>query len=122
MSFGTRVRTLLATIGALAFLAGVVAGAFSLAGSIVLRLITGVDPAKFSDGLNPAPNLKKTINDLQPPQVFWVIKHGIKMTGMPSFGAGNPQIPDQTIWSIVAFLKRVPSVSDEEFKAWSLTN
>jgi mono/diheme cytochrome c family protein len=82
----------------------------------------GVEPANFSDGLNPPPNLKKVINDLQPQEVFWVIKHGIKMTGMPSFGARNPPVPDQTIWSIVAFLKRVPSVSDEEFKAWSEPN
>ena len=39
------------------------------------------------------------------------------MTAMPSFGAID--VPDQEIWSIVAFLKKLPSVSDEDFKAWS---
>ena len=82
----------------------------------------GVEPAKFSAGLNPPPNLKKVIDDLQPQEVFWVIKHGIKMTGMPGFAAGNPPVPDQTIWSIVAFLKSAPAVSDEEFRAWSAPN
>src|SRR5271165_4485241 len=58
----------------------------------------GVEPAKFSDGLNPPPNLKKVVNDLLPEELFWVIKSGIKMTGMPSFDAANPPVPDQEIW------------------------
>ena len=79
----------------------------------------GVKPAKFSEGLNPPPNLKKVITDLQPEQLFWVIKNGIKMTGMPSFGAEKPPLADHVIWSIAAFLKKLPNVSDEDFKAWS---
>ena len=46
-----------------------------------------------------------------------MIKNGINMTGMPSFGA--IEVPDQEIWSIVAFLKKLPSVSEADFKAWS---
>jgi cytochrome c1 len=79
----------------------------------------GVEPARFSDGLNPPPNLKKVVNDLSPQELFWVIRHGIKMTGMPSFGAGNPPMPDQEIWTVVAFLKKLSSVSNADFKAWS---
>jgi mono/diheme cytochrome c family protein len=79
----------------------------------------GVQPTKFSEGLNPAPNLKAVINDLQPEQVFWVIRNGIKMTGMPSFGADKPPVSDQAIWTIVAFLKKLSSVSDDDFKAWT---
>jgi hypothetical protein len=41
------------------------------------------------------------------------------MTGMPSFGAEDPPVPDQKIWAIVAFLKKLSSVSDEDFKTWS---
>jgi hypothetical protein len=37
--------------------------------------------------------------------LFWVIKNGINMTGMPSFGAIN--VPDQEIWTIVAFVKKL---------------
>jgi Cytochrome C oxidase, cbb3-type, subunit III len=79
----------------------------------------GVKPARFSEGLNPPPNLKKVVNDLQPQELFWVIKNGIKMTGMPSFGAEDPPVPDQEIWTMVAFLKKLSSVSNEDFKAWS---
>jgi hypothetical protein len=36
---------------------------------------------------------------------------------MPGFGATG--VPDQEIWSIVAFVKKLPSVSDADFKAWA---
>jgi mono/diheme cytochrome c family protein len=78
----------------------------------------GVDWARFAEGLRPdPPDLKELAPDLTPPQLFWVIKNGINMTGMPSFGAID--VPDQEIWSIVAFVKKLPTVSDEDFKAWS---
>ncbi len=49
----------------------------------------GTTPARFSKGLNPQPNLKAVIKDIKPQELFWVLKNGIKMTGMPSFGSGN---------------------------------
>ena len=55
--------------------------------------------------------------DLSPAQLFWIIKNGINMTGMPSFGL--IEVPDQEIWTIVAFVKKLPSVSEADFKAWT---
>jgi hypothetical protein len=76
----------------------------------------GVEWAKFSEGLRPdPPDLKEVVNERTPAQLFWVIKNGINMTGMPGFG----EMPDPEIWSIVAFLKKLPTVSDEDFKTWS---
>jgi hypothetical protein len=46
-----------------------------------------------------------------------VIKNGINMTGMPSFGA--IEMPDDEIWTIVAFVKKLPTVKDDEFKTWT---
>ncbi len=78
----------------------------------------GVQWQKFSEGLNPdPPDLKEIVNDRSPSELFWVVKNGIKMTGMPSFGAVG--VDDKEIWTIVAFLKRLPNVSDADFKAWS---
>jgi len=45
-----------------------------------------------------------------------VVKNGIKMTGMPSFGAIGATDPE--IWSIVAFIRMLPSTSEDDFKAW----
>ncbi len=94
------------------------ARAYSESGCINCHGGPGVGPAKFSEGLNPPPNLKEVVNELLPQELFWVIKNGIKMTGMPSFGADKPPMSDQTIWTIVAFLKKLSTVSDEDFKEW----
>ena len=78
----------------------------------------GIKWAKFSEGLNPGPpDLKDVVVALSAPELFWVVKNGINMTGMPSFGATG--VPDQEIWSIAAFLKKLPSVSDSDFKTWT---
>jgi hypothetical protein len=39
------------------------------------------------------------------------------MTGMPGFGAAGAT--DEDIWAIVAFLKKLPSVSEADYKAWT---
>jgi mono/diheme cytochrome c family protein len=78
----------------------------------------GVKWAKFSEGLNPGPpDLKEVVGELTPGEIFWVVKNGIRMTGMPSFGAIG--VGDQDIWSIAAFLKKLPTVSDADYQAWT---
>jgi mono/diheme cytochrome c family protein len=78
----------------------------------------GVEWAKFSEGLHPdPPDLKEVVDQLSPAQLFWVIKHGINMTGMPSFELAG--VKDDEIWSIVAFLKKLPTVSEADYKAWT---
>lgn len=78
----------------------------------------GVEWAKFSEGLRPdPPDLKDIVNDREPRHLFWVVKNGINMTAMPSFGLIGTE--DKDIWAIVAFLKKLPNVSDADFKAWT---
>jgi hypothetical protein len=78
----------------------------------------GVEWEKFSEGLHPdPPDLKDIVNERRPTELFWVIKNGINMTGMPSFG--KIEVPDREIWTIVAFLKKLPNVSEADYKAWT---
>jgi len=78
----------------------------------------GVKWAKFSEGLHPdPPDLKDVVGEISPAQLFWVIKNGINMTGMPSFKLAGAS--DEDIWSIVAFLKKLPGVSEADYKAWT---
>jgi mono/diheme cytochrome c family protein len=94
------------------------AKAFATRGCVNCHGGPGAMWAKFSEGLNPGPpDLKDVVGSLEPRELFWVVKNGIKMTGMPSFGAAG--VPDPEIWSIVAFLKKLPTVSDTDFKAWT---
>ncbi len=76
------------------------------------------DWAKWSEGLKPVPaDLKVMAKKRTPSELFWVIKHGIKFTGMPSFGLAGAS--DQQIWTIVAFIKNLPAMSDADYKAWT---
>ena len=78
----------------------------------------GVTWAKFSEGLKPEPpDLKDVVNNRTPSQLFWVIKNGINMTGMPSFALAGAK--DDEIWPIVAFLKKLPTVTEADYKAWN---
>jgi mono/diheme cytochrome c family protein len=85
---------------------------------IICHGAPGKDPGDIGKGLNPEPPyLPDTAGEWNSAQLFWIIKNGIKMTGMPNFGA--IEVPDPEIWSIVAFLKKLPTVSEEDFKTWS---
>jgi mono/diheme cytochrome c family protein len=81
----------------------------------------GVKWQKFSEGLHPdPPDLKDVADELTPSQIFWVVKNGINMTGMPSFEQAGAK--DEEIWSIVAFVKKLPSVSEADYKSWSASS
>jgi mono/diheme cytochrome c family protein len=81
----------------------------------------GVKWQKFSEGLHPdPPDLKDVAGELSPSQMFWVIKNGINMTGMPSFEQAGAK--DDEIWSIVAFVKKLPDVSDADYKTWTASS
>ena len=78
----------------------------------------GVNWAKFSEGLKPdPPDLKDVVGELTPSQLFWVIKNGINMTGMPSFKLAG--VKDDDIWLIVAFVKKLPKIKEADYKAWT---
>jgi mono/diheme cytochrome c family protein len=94
------------------------AKAFSQRGCVQCHGGPGVEWSKFSEGLNPGPpDPKDVVDDMLPQELFWVIKNGIKMTGMPSFG--KTEVPDTEIWSMVAFLKKLKTVSEADYKAWT---
>jgi mono/diheme cytochrome c family protein len=94
------------------------AKAFATRGCTNCHGAPGVQWQKFSEGLNPdPPDLKDVVPEREPGQLFWVVKNGIKMTAMPSFGAIGAD--DNEVWSIVAFLRKLPTVSDADYKAWS---
>jgi mono/diheme cytochrome c family protein len=97
------------------------AHAFGQLGCVNCHGAPGVAWAKFSEGMRPyAPDLKEVAGQLEPAALFWIIKNGIRMTGMPSFGLIKTE--DKEIWTIVAFIKKLPTISPEDYKAWSEAN
>jgi len=94
------------------------ARAYATRGCVNCHGAPGIDWAKWSEGLRPDPaDLKEVAGERQPKELFWVIKNGIKMTGMPGFAASG--VKDEEIWTIVAFVKRWPTVKPEDYKAWT---
>ena len=76
------------------------------------HLAPGKEDSEIRPGLYPQPpNLSQVRID--PKDEFWVIKHGIKMSAMPAWGASHD---DATIWSMVAFLQKLPGMSAQEYK------
>lgn len=77
------------------------------------HLAPGMDATELSQGLYPAPpDLTKHATPLA--EAFWVIKHGIKASGMPAWGKS---MQDEYIWNMAAFLQELPKLSPEQYKA-----
>ncbi|MGD8568656.1 MAG: cytochrome c [Gammaproteobacteria bacterium] len=73
----------------------------------------GVKPAEVHDGLNPEPpDLSKVAKKASADELFWVVKHGLKMTGMPAWG---PTHSDDKLWAVVAFVKKLPEITPEKY-------
>ena len=78
------------------------------------HLRPGKEPTELSRGLYPAPPNLSTAGEFVPSHHFWVIKHGIKASGMPAWGKS---MGDQYIWGIVAFLQQLPKLDAAQYKA-----
>ncbi|MEO4046521.1 cytochrome c [Pseudomonas sp. CAU 1711] len=79
------------------------------------HLAPGVAQTELGQALYPAPpNLTETGVDGNPAAAFWVIKHGIKATGMPAWGKS---MADEYIWGMVAFLNELPRMDVERYRA-----
>lgn len=83
------------------------------------HLKPGKTQSDFTLGLYPTPpNLTLRPEEPTDPQRqqrrrFWIIKHGIKASGMPAWGPGHD---DERIWNMVAFLQRLPDLSAAEYQ------
>lgn len=76
------------------------------------HLAPGVAETELSSGLYPdPPNLSKEAVD--PQHAFWVIKHGIKASGMPAWGKS---MSDEYVWNLAAFLQVLPKLDEGQFK------
>jgi len=75
----------------------------------------GASASPTAQGLNPEPpDLAKRAEQMSSAELFWVIKNGIRMTGMPAWG---PSHKDTELWSIVAFVKTLPNMSSDDYQA-----
>jgi mono/diheme cytochrome c family protein len=68
-------------------------------------------------GLNPpAPDLSEAATGWTPAELYWIIKNGVKMSGMPAFG---PTHDERELWGMVAFVRRLPGMSADQYRTFS---
>lgn len=78
------------------------------------HLAPGVGETEMSKGLYPAPPNLAEHGVRDPAAAYWVIKHGIKASGMPAWGKS---MDDEYIWGMVAFLRKLPQMNAEQYRA-----
>ena len=72
----------------------------------------GVPKGDIARGLYPPPpDLARTVPLYSPAELFWVVKHGIKMTGMPAWSDHS----DDELWATVGFLEKLPGMSEQDY-------
>lgn len=74
---------------------------------------TGDGHTMINEGLYPpAPDMRAaTTQDLTDGELFYIIKNGIRLSGMPGWGgeaSGN--------WKLVAFIRHLPKLSEKELE------
>jgi len=89
------------------------------------HLRPGVHNSEIRKGLYPQPpDLAQAIPGREPSSVlteraaarqFWIIKHGVKASGMPAWSKGG--MDDETIWDMVALLRKLPALDGTEYVA-----
>ncbi|WP_158885417.1 cytochrome c [Rhodanobacter sp. L36] len=78
------------------------------------HLAPGTAGTELRPGLYPQPPDFSRSRPIDPRAAFWTIKHGIKMSAMPAWGGSHD---DATIWSMVAFLQRLPTLTPAGYRA-----
>lgn len=75
----------------------------------------GVAPTAIGLGMTPPPsNLVLPGRDRSARELYWTVSNGIKMTGMPAW---EYRLMEDERWAVVAFLKKLPTLSPAEYRA-----
>lgn len=72
----------------------------------------GVEAEDMAEGMYPKPPVLTDVSKrYTPAQLFWILQHGIKMSGMPSWGDHG----DEALWDMVAFLEKLPDLTPVDY-------
>lgn len=72
----------------------------------------GVPKGDIAHGLYPQPpDLAQAAKRYSPAELFWILKHGIKMSGMPAWSDHS----DDELWATVAFLEKLPTMTEQDY-------
>lgn len=71
---------------------------------------------QWVSGMEPSPPyLLDATSKWTPSELFWIVKNGIKMTGMPSWG---DSMSDAQVWNVVAWLEASRQLPPQTYVRW----
>ena len=62
--------------------------------------------------------LARTVKFYSDGELFWIVKNGIKMTGMPAWSDHS----DAELWATVAFVKKLPGMTEQDYARLVMAN
>lgn len=70
----------------------------------------------------PAPDMRAArTQQLSDGELFSIIEHGIRLTGMPAWGTGTPE-GERGSWGLVHFLRKLPSLTADDIARMETMN
>ncbi|MBV9510020.1 MAG: cytochrome c [Caulobacteraceae bacterium] len=73
----------------------------------------GLARARWANGMTPSPPfLLDAARRWTRPQLFWIVRNGVKMTGMPAWSS---TLSDGQVWDLAAFLEALPDLSPRAY-------
>jgi mono/diheme cytochrome c family protein len=70
----------------------------------------------FGDAFYPrAPQFMEDAPDMPENQNFYIVRHGIRLTGMPAFGSS---LNEQEVWQVITFLSHMDKLSPQLSELW----
>ncbi len=73
----------------------------------------GVAQGNIGKSMQPVPGpLVDASQRWRPRELYWLTRHGIKMSGMPAW---EFHLADEDLWAVVAFIGRLPRLSPQQY-------
>jgi mono/diheme cytochrome c family protein len=74
----------------------------------------GIAPQRFAMAMTPVPpSLLPSGREWSSEEIFWTIKHGVKMSGMPGW---KFQLPKEDMWAVTAFVQTLPQLTPAAYR------
>ena len=73
----------------------------------------GVAQSGIGQSMQPVPGpLVDALQRWRPREIYWITRHGIKMSGMPAW---QFRLDEQALWDVVAFVNTLPTLSPQAY-------
>ena len=84
----------------------------------------GRGETEIGQGLYPkAPNMREDdTQKLTDGEIFYIIKNGVRFTGMPAWGDPESKSDDESSWKLVHFIRHLPRTTPQEIQEMERLN